>query len=263
MRAPAFFLLLALALPACLGAERRPEFFQIDQPLWLGLEGLSARLRQVRETRPVVALHLSGGSARGFAHLGVLERLEEAGIRPDLILSNSMGSFVGLLYAAGVPLDVIRDLCLNLDSTSLFTLKLPTAGGVADLRGLLSLVHALVGEMDIAEAPLPVVIACEDLLSMRRVLLAEGDLVRVLRAAIALPGLFEPVEWGELTLIDGGVSNLAPMEPFWELADAHLASTAFYNRKLEPNDPFTVFNMALNNSKSRTAVVDIKESSPF
>ncbi len=69
-----------------------------------------ARLEAVRQDRPILALHLSGGSARAFSHIGVLKRLEEGGIYPDLIVANSMGSIIGLLYAAGVPLEVIEDI---------------------------------------------------------------------------------------------------------------------------------------------------------
>jgi len=260
------FALLLLALGGICGAlraEPREEFFRIDQPLLLGYGRVQERLEAIRAERPVVGLHLSGGSARAFAHLGVLKRLEQEGIYPDVVVTNSMGSTIGLLYAAGVPLEVIEDLFRTVDFGELFTLKLPTSGGIADLRGLLALVHALVGEVDVAQLPLPVVAVCEDLRSMRRVLVAEGSLAEVLHAAIAIPALFEPVDRDGLTLIDGGISNLVPLEPFAGLSEAVISSTAFYNRELEPNDPLTVFNMAINIGKSRTAVVDIKRFRPF
>jgi len=103
-------LLIALA-SACLApaAEPREDFLRIDRPLELGYARVQERLEAVRALRPTVGLHLSGGSARAFAHLGVLRRLEEEGLYPDVVVTNSMGSVIGLLYAAGVPLDVIEE----------------------------------------------------------------------------------------------------------------------------------------------------------
>ena len=257
-------LLIALA-SACLApaAEPREDFLRIDRPLALGYARVQERLEAVRALRPTVGLHLSGGSARAFAHLGVLRRLEEEGLYPDVIVTNSMGSVIGLLYAAGVPLDVIEDIFQYIDFGKLFTLKLPTAGGLADLRGLSALLQALVGEADVAGLPIPVVVVCEDLVSMRRVLVAEGPFGEVLRAAIAIPALFEPVELEGFTLIDGGITNLVPLEPFAGLNEAVISATAFYNRDLEPKDPFTIFTMAVNIGKSRTAVQDLRRYQPL
>ena len=118
-------LLLTWTSPVLLPAPRE-EFFDIDRPIYLGFEEIEARLGSLREQRPVVALHLSGGSARAFCHLGVLKRLEEQGVVPDLVVTNSMGSIIGLLYAAGVPVEVMEDLFRSVDYSQLFTPKLPT-----------------------------------------------------------------------------------------------------------------------------------------
>ncbi len=239
------------------------SFFDIDEPLYYGFDALEARLEAVQRDRPILALHLSGGSARAFCHIGVLKRLEEKGIYPDVIVANSMGSIIGLLYAAGVPLEVMEDIFRHLEYSELFTLKIPLGGGFLDVRGLLSLTQALVGNVDIAELPTPVIVVCEDLRSMRKVILCRGDLLTVLQAAIALPVWFDPVELDELVLLDGGISNLAPLEPFIELAEATVVSTAFYNRELSSLDPLTVLNMGINIGKSRSAVEDIEKYDPF
>jgi NTE family protein len=254
---------MALTGACPVSAIPRDGLLEIDHPVWVGLNGITARLESVRAFRPVVAMHLSGGSARGLAHLGVLRRLEEAGFLPDLIVTTSAGSVVGLLFAAGVPVDVIADIFLTVDFAELFTAKLPTGGGIADLRGLAALVHELVGDADLAGLPTPAVAVCEDLRSMRRVLLAEGDVSTVLQAAITIPALFDPVECGDMALVDGGLTSIAPMGPFREMADAHIASTTFYGQGLEPKDPFTAFTMAINAAKTRPAVEDIRSMQPF
>jgi predicted acylesterase/phospholipase RssA len=255
-------MLLALGcLP--LPAAPRESFFEQDLPIYYGAGDVEARLAPLRERRPIWALTLSGGSARAFAHLGVLKRLEQEGMRPDLIVTNSMGSIIGLLYAAGVPVATIEDILATVDFSSLFEPVLPTRGAFMDVSRLVGLVHALVGELDISALPLPILVVCEDLKSNRRVILGKGDFTTVLEAAVALPGLFEPVELDRFLLLDGGIPNLVPLEPFAGLADAMVVSAAFYDRDLKPSDPITILNMSLNIAKSRNAVEEIKRFSPF
>ena len=263
MRAVLSLCLFHLLLSLPLASLPEESFFDIDEPLYYGFDALEARLEAVRQDHPILALHLSGGSSRAFCHIGVLKRLEERGIYPDLIVANSMGSIIGLLYAAGVPLEVMEDIFRNLEYSELFTLKIPLGGGFMDLRGLLSLTKALAGNVDIAELPIPVIVVCEDLRSMKQVILCRGDLLTVLQAAIALPVWFDPVKLDKLVLLDGGISNLVPLEPFVELADATVSSTAFYSRELSSLDALTVLNMGINIGKSRNAVEEIKEHDPF
>ncbi len=261
---PAFvFLAYICAVPNPLSAAPEKSFFDVDKPIYYGLEELEDRLSTLRESRPLLALHLSGGSARAFCHLGVLKRMREQGIRPDLIVTNSMGSIIGLLYAAGVPVEVMEDMFRRVDYSELFTAKLPSSGGVMDLRGLLSLTRELVGDVDISELPIPVIVVCEDLRTLRKVILCRGEFFTVLRAAIAMPAVFETVDLEGMLLIDGGISNLVPLEAFMELAAVNVSSTAFYNRNHEPSDPLSVLHSGFNIAKSRSAVEDIKTYQPF
>jgi NTE family protein len=263
MRSPLVLCLFVFLLSMPLSSLPDQSFFDIDEPQYYGFDALEARLEAVKKDRPILALHLSGGSARAFCHIGVLRRLEERGIYPDVIVANSMGSIIGLLYAAGVPLDLMEDIFRHLEYSELFTLKIPLGGGLLDVRGLLSLTQALVGNVDIAELSTPVIVVCEDLRSMRKVIFSQGDFLSILQAAIALPVWFDPVELDEMVLLDGGITNLVPLEPFMDLADATVVSTAFYNRELSSLDPLTVLNMGINVGKSRSAVEDIEKHAPF
>jgi len=263
MRSTSVLCLFVFLLSMPLSSLPQESFFDIDEPLYYGFDALETRLEAVRQDRPILALHLSGGSARAFCHIGVLKRLEESGIYPDIIVANSMGSIIALLYAAGVPLELMEDIFRHLEYSELFTLKIPVGGGFLDVQGLLSLAQGLVGNVDIAELQTPVIVVCEDLRSMKQVILCRGNLLTVLQAAIALPVWFDPVKLDELVLLDGGISNLVPLEPFMELADATVSSTAFYNRELSSLDPLTVLNMGINIAKSRNAVEQIKEHDPF
>jgi hypothetical protein len=157
----------------------------------------------------------------------------------------------------------MEDIFQYLEYSNLFTLKLPIGGGLMDMRGLLAVLRELVGEVDIAELQIPVAIVCEDLSSMRQIIVCRGDLLTVMQAAVALPVWFDPVTIDEMVLLDGGITNLTPLEPFVDLAEAQILSTAFYDRELRSLDPLTILNMGINIGKSRTAVRDIETWQPF
>ena len=91
----------------------KDDLYKADEPIFYGKENFINRIEKIRENKKdhkIIALHLSGGSARAFAHIGVLKRLNKENIRPDVIIANSMGSIIGLLYAAGLDIDVIETL---------------------------------------------------------------------------------------------------------------------------------------------------------
>ncbi|MDD3823534.1 MAG: patatin-like phospholipase family protein, partial [Sphaerochaetaceae bacterium] len=160
-------------------------------------------LAQTEGERDPVGLVLSGGSARAFAHIGVLQYLEEQGIVPDFIISNSMGSIVGILYAAGLSPDQILSIITEVDITQLFDLSIPLAGGVLDISRFLSLVASHLGEsLRIEELPIPIMIVCEDLATKRQARIMEGDMLTGMGAAVALPVYFPPGEYNGHMLVD-------------------------------------------------------------
>ncbi|MFA7643099.1 MAG: patatin-like phospholipase family protein, partial [Sphaerochaetaceae bacterium] len=186
-------------------------------------------LVQTEGERDPVGLVLSGGSARAFAHIGVLQYLEEQGIVPDFIISNSMGSIVGILYAAGLSPDQILSIITEVDITQLFDLSIPLAGGVLDISRFLSLVASHLGEsLRIEELPIPIMIVCEDLATKRQVRIMEGDMLTVMGAAFALPVYFPPVEYNGHMLVDGGITNLVPLDIAYRFTDTTIVSTTFY-----------------------------------
>ena len=109
-------------------------------PIRYGEEEFVRRINErTRGEREPIGLLLSGGSARAFAHIGVIQYLEELNIVPDYIISNSMGSIVGILYAAGLNSDQMYEMSTNLNVSTLFDLTLPLGGGVLDNSKFVSL----------------------------------------------------------------------------------------------------------------------------
>ena len=237
------------------------ELYLKDIPIYYGLE--KTKLRLENNTKPIWALNLSGGSARAFAHIGVLKRLEEEGLRPDVIITNSMGSIVGLTYAAGMSVSDIEDIVNTLKLSEFFDIVFPLKGGVIDLHRFESLMFALFGKMDLSETAIPVFVVTEDLKSKRQIILSEGNLVKVLKASFALPFYFQPVNIENYRLIDGGTTALVPIKPFNDLLPNMVVSSTFYAAQVNLNNPITILNVSMDISKSRRSVKQIKEYKPF
>ncbi len=125
-------LLICMALSSLAAADDADDILLSDVPISYGDAMFRERiLARTQGERSPVGLVLSGGSARAFAHIGVLKYLEEQDIVPDFIISNSMGSIVGLLYAAGLSPDQILESVTSINLQSMFDLTLPVEGGDA------------------------------------------------------------------------------------------------------------------------------------
>jgi len=225
-------------------------------------------LRRIEErtggTRDAVGLVLSGGSARAFAHIGVLQYLEDQGIVPDFIISNSMGSIVGLLYAAGFSPTQIYEIISQTPISRLFRVGLPLQGGVLDVEKFIGYLYRFTGKLKLDELPIPIMVICEDIRTRRQIRIMEGDFLTVIQASFALPVFFNPVIYKEHSLIDGGVTNLVPLKIASEISNTIIASTTFYNnKKLDLKNPLTILSISMDISKTRKAVEELNDYKPI
>lgn len=158
--------------------------------------------------RGKVALVLSGGGARGFAHIGVLQALEEREVTVDLVAGTSMGAVLGALYASGHSADEIYALAKGLSWRDVIDLSLQTGILKGDkLRQFLA--EHLPPTFEDLEIPLAV--TTTDMETGEEHVLLQGDLVAAVRASSSLPGAFEPVQLDGRTLADGGIVNNLPV----------------------------------------------------
>lgn len=166
--------------------------------------------------RPRLGLALGGGAARGFAHVGALAVLEQAGIRPDLVVGTSAGSLVGALWASGMDAAQLRQAALSLDEAVLGDW---TAGGRSLLQGraLQDLVNRLVGNRPIERLPRRYAALATDLWNGRRVVFQRGDTGLAVRASSAVPGVFQPVRIDGREYVDGGLVSPIPVRACREL----------------------------------------------
>jgi NTE family protein len=159
---------------------------------------------------PRVGLVLGGGSVRGAAHLGVLEVLENEGIRPQCVVGVSAGSIGGAAYCAGVPLEDMRRMALEMRWTRLGRLVRPRLG-FFDSSKLESRLLEIIGPRMFDQLSIPLAVVAADLMREEVIVLREGPVARAVRASCALPGIFTPVEWEGRLLVDGGVLNNLPV----------------------------------------------------
>ena len=158
-----------------------------------------------------IGLALGSGSARGWSHIGVIRALEEQGIRPDVIAGCSIGSLVGAAYASG-QLDVLEQWLSTLNFFDIVRLlDVRMSGGLIEGDSLMDSFRDKIAQLNIEELPLPFAAVATDLNSGREVWLQSGSLPDAVRASIALPGLFLPVELDHRWLVDGGLTNPVPV----------------------------------------------------
>ena len=159
---------------------------------------------------PRIGLALGGGAARGFAHIGVIQVLEEAGIRPDLVVGTSAGSLVAALYAAGRSGAELARVALQMDESAITDWSFPGRGMI---RGdaLARYVREQTGGRTIEQLPLPLGIVATDLDSGSALLFQRGDVGMAVRASSAVPAIFQPVRIGDREYVDGGLVAPVPV----------------------------------------------------
>ena len=158
-----------------------------------------------------LGLVLGSGSARGWAHIGVIRELADAGYAPDIVCGCSIGAFVGAGYANG-DLDKMEQWTRSLTSQEVLKLlDVSLSGGLIKGDKLLSFFERHFVDRSFSELPMPFACVATDLASGKEVLLREGSVAMALRASIALPGLFRPVPRDGQLLVDGGLVNPVPV----------------------------------------------------
>lgn len=171
------------------------------------------------QSRPKIGLALSAGGVRGFAHVGVLEVLDNAGVPIDMVSGTSMGSVVGSLYAAGLPTDKLWEISdhMTMDKITpdfnvmgllrfLFARKLPSSAN------LVNFFHEQIGDMRFEDLKTPFTCSAMDIKTGERVVFNSGPLAIAVRASMNIPGVFEPVQYRHRALVDGAVVDYLPVE---------------------------------------------------
>jgi NTE family protein len=161
---------------------------------------------------PRIALVLGGGAARGFAHIGVIQVLEEAGVRPDMVVGTSAGSLVAAIYASGKGGRQLQQIALEMEEAMLTDWTLPLFNrGVLRGEALARYVNQQVAGRPMEQLELPLGIVATDLRSGEGILFRRGDTGAAVRASSAVPSVFQPVRIGTREYVDGGLVAPVPV----------------------------------------------------
>ncbi len=229
--------------------------------------------------RPKIGLVLSGGGAKGLAHIGVLKVLEEAGIRPDYIGGTSMGGIVGGLYAIGYSVDSLEKIAKTTkwsyyltddiprrsitleekEDHDRFVLTIPVAqegikipGGVINGQNIENLLNQLCSPVydvrNFNDFQIPFMCNATNIENGREVVFHEGYLPAVLRATMAIPSIFNPIELNNQLLVDGGLVNNFPVERVKEMGADYIIGVdvgfQYYNKD-QLNSMFRIIEQSL------------------
>jgi NTE family protein len=217
---------------------------------------------------PRIGLALGGGAARGFAHIGVIQVLEEAGIRPALVVGTSAGSLVAALYASGHSGPQMAALALAMDEGAITDWSFPGRGLIRG-EALARYVRQHTGGQTIEAMKLPLGIVATDLDSGAPILFQRGDTGVAVRASSAVPAVFQPVRIGTREYVDGGLVSPVPVR-FARQMGAELVVAVDITAPPEGNatsdavkmllQTFTIMGRSINHFELRDADVVLRPS---
>jgi NTE family protein len=207
-----------------------------------GSNSMSGGANGLKYTRPGVALALGGGFARGYAHLGVLQALEQNRIPIAGIAGTSIGSILGAAYASGAPLAKIIAVCQNVRFRDFARWRISRLG-LASNHKLTELMDNVIRARTFEELLIPFVAVATDLSNGEAVVMSHGPLAEALRASSAFPGLFEPVRLGTRCLVDGGLVSPVPAREAQALGAGCVIGVSLAIHDGRTGDPTNMFQV--------------------
>lgn len=164
----------------------------------------------ISSKKPKIALVLSGGGTRGFAHLGAIKAFEEYGLKFDFVSGTSAGSLVGAFYASGMKFEDMLNIARKIDEKDIRTSKLVFVPSKTD--GIEKVITDNLGNINIEDLQIPFTATAVDLKSTDEICLTKGNLAKAVAASCCVPAIFQPVEHNNRILCDGGLRNTMPAD---------------------------------------------------
>jgi NTE family protein len=250
---------LAVFLAGCARLQPAPETVEPPSPPPVATPKVPPR-------PPRIGLALGGGAARGFAHIGVIQVLEEHGIKPDLVVGTSAGSLVAALYASGKDGSDLGTLADAMDESTLTDWSFPGRGLIRG-AALAKFVRDHTGGKTIEQMRLPLGIVATDLDSGQPILFQLGDAGTAVRASSAVPAVFQPVKIAGREYVDGGLVAPVPVR-FARQMGAELVIAVDISAAPEGNptgdamrmllQTFAIMGRSINNFELRDADVVVQ-----
>ena len=177
-----------------------------------------------------LGLALGSGGSRGVAHIGFLQALEEAGIKPDYISGCSMGSVVGAAYAAGMSPEHMRHAALSLRFFDLVSVT-GRPGGLLDTHKVRRILKRHIGDVTFEELKIPFSCVAVDMISQKTICLSSGSVLDAVIASSSIPAVFKPTECDGMRLVDGVVLERVPVRRVKEMGASRVVAVDVLGKK--------------------------------
>ncbi|RJR47068.1 MAG: patatin-like phospholipase family protein [Deltaproteobacteria bacterium] len=188
-----------------------------------------------------IGLALGSGGAKGLSHIAFLQALDELGVRPSIIAGTSIGAVIGGFYAAGVSglelEQLVKDLGLLDLSKLVLDFSLLSNSAIYKGKGVEEFLSRQISAQTFEEVEIPLRVVATDFWKRKEVIFTRGNLVTAIRASMAMPALFEPVQLSGMVLIDGGAVNPLPYDIIQEECDLTIAIDVSGEKTYAPGDP--------------------------
>lgn len=255
-------LLLSFSLTACQqSAIKSPAVAQkVVQEASSDLDYSAFKSKKATH-KPVVALVLGSGGARGYAHIGVIEVLEEYGIKPDLIVGTSAGSIVGSIYASGKTAEELRNIALNMQVHDVREFNFGLQGFL-DGNKVENYVNQQVDNKSLEEMKIPMYVVATELKNGHRVVFNKGSTGQAVRASISIPSMFVPVNIKGNEYVDGGLVSPVPVNIARELGADIVIAVDILAQPIhtETSNVWGMFNQNINIMQNKLASEELKHA---
>lgn len=219
------------------------------------------QFKKMSNTKPVIALVLGSGGARGYAHIGVIEALEQHGIKPDFIVGTSAGSIVGSIYASGKSPEQLREIALNMKVGDVRDFKIGLKG-FFDGQKVEDYVNKQVSEIPLEQMKIPMYVVATELQNGERTVFNYGNTGQAVRASVSIPSMFIPTVIQGKEYVDGGLVSPVPVNIAKELgADIVIAVDILAQPvNTETNNVWGLFNQNINIMQNKLAADELKNA---
>lgn len=256
----------ALSVTACSQSPVKNEQIKMAQlqPISEATSRLDKSFYQFKQTskkKPVIALVLGSGGARGYAHIGVIEVLEQHGIRPDFIVGTSAGSIVGSIYASGKSAIQLRQIALDMKVGDVRDFKIGMKG-FFDGQKVEDYVNKQIDQTPLEKMKIPMYVVATELKNGEKTIFNYGNTGQAVRASVSIPSMFIPTKIQGKEYVDGGLVSPVPVDIAKQLgADIVIAVDILAQPvNTETTNVWGLFNQNINIMQNRLAAEELKNA---
>lgn len=256
-----FSLMLSFALVACQQMPLKTEHNLVHKINDASSQIDYSAFKNKQGQKPVVALVLGSGGARGYAHIGVIEVLERQGIKPDFIVGTSAGSIAGSIYASGKSAAELKQIALNMQVNDVREFDIGLQG-FFDGSKVERYINQQVGQRPLEKMDIPMFVVATELKQGNKVVFNHGNTGQAVRASISIPSMFIPVNISGTEYVDGGLVSPVPVDIARELGADIVIAVDILAQPIhtETSNVWGMFNQNINIMQNKLAAEELKNA---